>query len=790
MTLNEAETRSQLIDPALLQRGWGVGLGTMRLEQTAGKIEMRNGRARRSNRKTADYTLQVHHDGTQQPVKVGVIEAKAEQYQPDHGLEQSKQTAERHNVPFAFSSNGHLYVEYDGITGLTSEARRFDEFPTPGELQARYAQGKKIDFYNSATKPLLTTYHAGSNSVRYYQDAAIRAVLEKVARGENRMLLSLATGTGKTHIAVNILKRIADAGQLRRALFVCDRDELRTQALLALREVFGADAAAASTSNPEKNARVIVATYQTLGIDDPEDDSSFLEAHYLENYFSHIVIDECHRSAWNKWSSVLARNAEAVQIGLTATPREFEYADESPQDKKITNDNIVYFGYPTYEYGIGQGMDDGYLALMQVARRETFIAQNIFAEHEKYITQEEIVEGTVSNPITGEEVDVAEIGQEYGAPSLENRLVMPDRVQAMSEDLFGMLVAKGDPRQKTIIFCVSIDHAKKVQATMNNLYAQWCADNGIQRTDPYAFSCTAETGRENISDLRGSGARYFVATTVDLLSTGVDVPVVENIVFFRYVQSPIMFRQMIGRGTRIEEAKNKLEFTIYDYTNATRLLGSDLKSRAGDGNDVGEGNGGNGKKQIIQVQGIDVHVEPAGKFIVVSDDEGGVEMISVEEYEKRIRNAIVEQVGDEDGLRHVWVDPRRRRAVMSSLPERTQSANFVRELRAMTDYDLFDVLSYLAFNSSRLTRSERSKRFEHDNAAWLSGMSEQTRNTIMAIVSQFAKGGIENLEHSTMLDTPEVAAAGGTGALGGYPYGDVSEALPEIKRRLFVDPSD
>ena len=788
MTYNEAETRNLLIDPALHRRGWGIGLGTMRLEQTAGKIEKVDGKARRSNKKTADYTLQIRPSGSREPVKAGVIEAKAERFAPAYGLEQAKQTAERHNVTFAFSSNGHLYVEYDSSTGLTTEPRSFDEFPTPDELQSRYEAHLGATLGDDVTKPLLTPYVGGPESMRYYQDAALRSVFEKIARGEKRALLSLATGTGKTRIAVNILKRIADAGQLRRALFVCDRDELRSQGRSALNEVFGSDAAQASTRNPEKNARVIVATYQTLGVDTEEDDSTFLKTHYPENYFSHIVIDECHRSAWNKWSEVLTRNPDAVQIGLTATPREFEYMEVPPEDQKITNDNILYFGFPAYEYGIGRGIDDGYLALMQVARRETFIAQNVFSEREKNITRGELGKAQLRDALTGKTVDMDDVGEEYGAPSIEKRLIMPDRVREMCTKLFASLVGDGDPRQKTIIFCVNIDHADRVTIEMNNLYANWCAKTGVARSNPYAFSCTATSGREHISELRGNGNRFFVATTVDLLTTGVDVPVVENIGFFRYINSPIVFQQMIGRGTRIDESKGKLAFTIHDYTDATRLMGSELKSRIGGGNS--EGNGGRvdgDRKQVIEVQGMQVHVSPAGRFIAVSTDDGNVEMVSLEEYERRIKDSLVNEVGDLDELRIRWVDPRRRRETMVVLPDDTRSANLLREVAAMNDYDLFDVLAWRCFGNRPRTRYDRAKSFEANNRNWLDLMPNQTRNTIMAIVSQFAKGGIENLEHSAMLNTHEVVNAGGGSALYGYAHGDASDALRETKRRIFVN---
>ena len=283
-----------------------------------------------------------------QPVAVALIEAKREGLPPGHGMEQGKAYADakRLNVPFVFSSNGHLFVEYDRFTGITSPPRPMSEFPTPEQLRARYEQHMGFSLESPAARPLLTHYAGGEGTRRYYQDAAIRAVLEKVARcqvnGEpGRALLSLATGAGKTFIAVNLLKRIADAGQLRRALFVCDRDELRNQGLGALQNVFGTDAAAATGSNPEKNARIVVATYQTLDVDSDTDDANFLTKNYPENYFSHIIIDECHRSAWGKWSLVLTRNPDAVQVGLTATPRQLEIAEESKEvqaDLKITAD--------------------------------------------------------------------------------------------------------------------------------------------------------------------------------------------------------------------------------------------------------------------------------------------------------------------------------------------------------------------------------------------------------------------------------------------------------------------
>jgi type I restriction enzyme R subunit len=271
-------------------------------------VEIIGGKPRRRAKGRTDYTLRVQVHTDTQPVAVAVIEAKAESLPPTHGLEQAKLYAScnRLNVPFVFSSNGHLFVWFDRITGQTTPPRPLTDFPTPAELRALYEQHMGFSLTDPEAQPLLARYPGGEATRRYYQDAAIRAALEKVARSRRkgepgRALLSLATGAGKTLIAVNLLRRFADAKQLRRALFVCDRDELRSQAAGAFQNLFGADAATVASGNPQKNARILIATYQTLDVDSEEAQANFLTTHYPEGYFSHIVIDECHRSAWGKW---------------------------------------------------------------------------------------------------------------------------------------------------------------------------------------------------------------------------------------------------------------------------------------------------------------------------------------------------------------------------------------------------------------------------------------------------------------------------------------------------------
>lgn len=351
-----------------------------------------------------------------------------------------------------------------------------------------------------------------------------------------------------------------------------------------MQNAFGADAAVVSQGNPQKNARVLVATYQTLGIANDVDDASFLTRNYPENYFSHIVIDECHRSAWGKWSEVLQRNPDAVQIGLTATPRQLVESaiasTETRADLQITADNIRHFGEPVYEYDMAQGIEDGYLAACEIVRRDIFIDRHDENEQQHGLIAEDLADKTLQDARTGDPLSLADARAHYEASSFEATILLPDRVETMARDLFEQLRDTGGPEQKTIIFCTRDDHAERIAIALNNLYAAWCRQQGHRPCEAYAFKCTAaNAGGDYLPDLRGSARNFFIATTVDLLTTGVDVPNVRNIVFFKYVRSPISFYQMIGRGTRLDITSGKLMFRVYDYTNATRLFGEQFLSR-------------------------------------------------------------------------------------------------------------------------------------------------------------------------------------------------------------------
>lgn len=495
---------------------------------------------------------------------------------------------------------------------------------------------------------------------------------------------------------------------------------------------------------------------------------------------------------------MLKRNPNAVQVGLTATPRQLVGAVESAEaaaDAQITADNYKWFGEPVYEYDIAQGIEDGYLAACEIVRRDIFIEGD---PETGGIKQSDMTGKAIRDARTGEEVAVSDVRAIYDPTSFEDKLLLPERVEAMCKDLFQHLIETGGPErgpeQKTIIFCARDRHADDVAAVMNNLYAQWCAANNLQRVEPYAFKCTAQSGgSQYLADLRGASRSHFIATTVDLLTTGVDVPIVRNIVFFKYVRSPIAFYQMIGRGTRIDEATNKLMFRVYDYTDATRLFGEDFFTKVSAPRRTSS-NGGvepPEPERIVEVEGFEVCVNDAGRYIL---DPATGQPVSVEEYTKRVTARLVQEAPTIDDFRDRWIERERRRRMLRDLPGGVRDAVLMRELKRLAelaatgnakDYDLYDVLAELGYGVAPHTKRERADAFAYKHDAWLNTLPPATAATLLAIAGQFDPNGTEELENRHIWQERPVKRAGGLEALkesGLAP--DV--LLRDTKERLFA----
>ena len=533
MSMNEADTRYHLIDPLLREKGY-VSRDKVTLETvlTPAPVEPSGskGRRRRGPGRT-DYLLCVQVGLMPKPLPVAVLEAKKEAEDPLKGMQQAKGYAdcERFEVKYVFSTNGHRYGEFDRFTNLQGGPFPFADFPPHLDLTARYVKDTGIDMTRPEAAILFQADSPAWSQSRYYQDAAIRAAFEKILLDQQagrplRVLLPLATGAGKTIVATNLLWRLSKAGQLPKpALFLCDRDELREQAYTKLKAAFGDNVRIVRTDkggNVARNARIHVATYQTLGLDDDEGFASFLTEHYGEDAFSVIIIDECHRSAWGRWSEVLRRNPNALHIGLTATPRDLEESTHaSEEDREITANNRKYFGEPVYEYTLIQAQEDGYLAACEIVTRKASIDSATF-------TKADILKVGARDIRTGHPLTEADLTKdEYTGKDFDDKLFVELRTPKMCEDLFQLLCQNGGPEQKVIIFCTREFHADRVAQHMNNLYVHWCRERGQAPKDHYAFKCMGGTnsGSDMIEPMRGSGERAFIACTVDLLEAGVDI---------------------------------------------------------------------------------------------------------------------------------------------------------------------------------------------------------------------------------------------------------------------------
>lgn len=595
--LNEAETRAQLIDPQLNRAGWTRS--RVRREHyyrpdwkyTQGKVVLRDGPAQREKPRIMDYLL-YYTDA----FPIAVVEAKAESLPANAGLEQAKQYARENNLMFAYATNGHEIIEWDGFSNTT---RKIAEFPGPEELWQRWALntgitdparvaqriGELRPAYDAALaaarrdNPLLHPYappELTHGSVpRYFQEAAIRETIVRVMRGQKRILLTMATGTGKTFTAMQIVWKLIKSGWLKahkgrpgRVLFLADRVVLRDQAY----NTFSPFASGHGDPRFNLDGRQRLSTnhdlyfgiYQTLWGTDEKGVRLFEK--FPPDFFDIVIIDEAHRSGFGTWKEILDHFAGAIHLGMTATPKQDENVDTYayfcaeepaiPLDPQDPSKGSIRRA--AYSYSLGQGIEDGFLATYKVHRVKTNLDKD--GLHIQQVVEQ------------GAEVIVPEeavLQDDYFTPQFERDVRLPDRTATLVRHLAGLLRQFG-PMHKTMVFCVDMEHAREVARLLNNEFA----DLGLGEN--YAVPIVSEEGEQGrrwLANFQDSDRKLpVVATTADLLSTGVDVPSCRNIVFMKTISSPILFKQIIGRGSRIDPATNKQWFRIIDYTGATRLL--------------------------------------------------------------------------------------------------------------------------------------------------------------------------------------------------------------------------
>lgn len=597
MSFNEADTRVNLIDPRLNRAGWTRSQVTREhyyrpdYQYTAGRVILRGDRAERQPPRRVDYLLRYTDS-----FPIAVVEAKEEGKSALSGLQQVKDYARELGLAFAFATNGHEIIEWDVFTNAT---RHLVQFPSPDELWERWRVNtdleqppRRADF-DRRIGELRPVYHAKDAAARrrnpllhayappeitrgktphYFQEVAIKEVLLRAMRGQLRILLTMATGTGKTFTAFQIVWKLIKSGWLQhkndgrpgRILFLADRVILRNQAY----NTFSPFASGASDPRFLLDGRrrltlnrdLYFAIYQNLWSEDSHGRRVFEQ--FPADFFDMIIIDEAHRSGWGTWKEILDYFADAIHLGMTATPKQDEnidtYAYFCAEETAVMAGDGEVGRHPAYSYSLGQGIEDGFLATYKVH----WIRTNIDREG---LNIDEALE-------KGAEVFVPEdvvLQADYHTPQFERAITLPDRIQLMTTHL-AQLLRRFGPMQKTMVFCVDIQHAQEVARLLNNHFA----DLGYGHDYAVAIvSEEGEMGRRRLQQFQDSDKKLpVVATTAELLSTGVDVPAARNIVFMKTLNSPILFKQIVGRGTRIDEDTGKLWFRIIDYTGATRLI--------------------------------------------------------------------------------------------------------------------------------------------------------------------------------------------------------------------------
>jgi type I restriction enzyme R subunit len=528
-----------------------------------------------------------------------------------------------------------------------------------------------------------------------------------------------------------------------------------------------------------------------LGLDDDTEEeqiASFLTDFYPIDAFSVIIIDECHRSAWGRWSEVLKRNPNAIHIGLTATPRQLREAKKkTSEDEEITANNRTYFGEPVYEYTLIQAQEDGYLAACEIVKRRPSIDSKIFTREE--ILAAKPLDIRTGKPITAEDLTKSQ----YSGKDFDNELFIDMRTPAMCQDLFTLLCQNGGPEQKVIIICTHEIQADRVAMRMNNLYTAWCREQGSTPKEHYAFKCMGgkNNGSDMIEPMRGSGERAFIACTIDLLEAGVDIERLNAVVFFRYLESPIKFYQMVGRGTRIHEETSKYKFWLYDYTGVTDLFGTDFITDpprpggggSGDGTGGGDGGGSDGDPPAVaELSGHFVSITPQGRFILCSRDGRDVP-IPVDEYRRDMIARVLQEAHTLKEFRQLWVETQKRQQLVNHLLASNLSPELIREIDQMNDCDMYDVFVHHGYRASAFKRSERNWLYLDNNRTWFEEANPKAATVLMELGHQFEMGGTEALETPALWDVPEIRLVGGFDAL--KSLGKPPVVMHEAKMRLF-----
>lgn len=781
-SLNERDICSKFITPAIRRAGWDVMLQVREeVRFTKGRIIVRGKLVTRGKEKRADYILYYKPN-----LPLAIVEAKDNTHAVGDGLQQGLEYADILSIPFVFSSNGDGFVFHDR-TGLATETESnltLDQFPSPETLWSTYCKWKSLT--PSAARIALQDYYNDDTGKepRYYQQTAINATVEAIAKGKDRILLVMATGTGKTYTAFQIIWRLWKAGMKRRVLYLADRNVLIDQTMVNDFRPFGAAMAKLSTRSKtieredgmevsldaaiDTKRRIDTAYEIYLGlyqaITGPEDRQKLFRE-FSPNFFDLIVIDECHRGSAaedSAWREILEYFSSATQIGLTATPKETEYVS-----------NIAYFGDPVFTYSLKEGVRDGFLAPYKVVK------VHIDRDVEGYRPEK----GQLDRE--GEEVE----DRIYNAKDFDRTLVLDDRTRVVARKVTEFLKESGDRFQKMIVFCVDQEHAARMRQALINENADLIADN-----HRYVMRITGgdTEGQAQLDNFIDPESKYpVIVTTSRLLSTGVDVQTCRSIVLDRNINSMTEFKQIIGRGTRVHEDTKKFFFTLIDFRGATNHFSDpdfdgaplqiyeprdsqpiappdDMPSVDEGGEKVSDKPGSDetiidGLPDILLPSTVrrarKVYVDGVTATVIADrveylDEDGKLVTESLRDFTKK---ALRRRFASLDDFLKRWKATERKQAIIDELDAEGLPLDTIGE-ELGKDLDPFDLICHIAFDKKPLTRRERADSVRKRDVFTKYGA--QARAVLDALLAKYADQGVLNLDDTNVLRIPPLTALG------------------------------
>lgn len=728
--MTEEDIKLKFITPAITKK-WDIHKISMETPITDGKMNLKGNFVKRDKPKKVDYLLYLEEN-----YPIAVVEAKDNKHSVSFGLQQAMTYAQMLDLPFAYSSNGDGFFEHDFLTGAERQLS-LDEFPTMEELYARYKaevnDGKGLTEAQDVI--LKQPYYSGYKTYdpRYYQRIAINRTLDAIAKGQNRLLLVMATGTGKTYTAFQIVYRLLQSGMKRKVLYLADRnilvDQTRQQDFAPLEKVIHKVNAAKDNKNTITSHQVYFSLYQQLVGDEGEE--HFREL-FTRDFFDLIIVDECHRGSAkeeSRWRRVLEYFDSATQIGMTATPKETKYVS-----------NIDYFGEPVYTYSLKEGIDDGFLAPFRVIK----VTTNIGDGWRPYKGQKDIQGNVIEDRV-------------YNNRDYDYTIIIEDRINEVAKEITRYLKETNNRMAKTIVFCASEDAAERMRAALVN-----CNQDMVKENPDYVVRITGSDvyGKSKLDYFISVASPYpVIATTSKLLSTGADCKMTKLIVLDEMIGSMTEFKQIIGRGTRMREKEGKTHFVVMDFRNITALFSDpdwDGPVEQDEGFTPGKvtypepkpGGGVVADPVYRPIVGVGkVRVDVINRVVSIYDADG--KLLRQENIIDYTKNNILGEYANLETFIRKWSAEEKKAEIQALFKERGIDLELLKKDKDMADVDDYDFICHIAFDKKPLTRKERANNVKKRD--YLNKYSDDAKAVLEILLDKYMNEGIYEIEKTEVL---------------------------------------